>query len=194
MRRVIVAILALGLIGSPVGAQEFLQGFVLNKASTAVTVGNTTTGTTLYSFTVPTATWANFTSQQYGATNLHLKLIGSVSTNPSTGGVGNINVGCNYGGTTATISLANGIAPTANLVAAPVFLDLYLRTTSTGAPQLAGLLQTVSAAGTSFTSGAVVVGTTSITAPQTLTCAWQWASAAATNTVTISTGVLVVGD
>lgn len=204
MRRLIALalLLALPVVAS---AQTLSQGSVLNRATTAVTVANTTTGTTLYSTTIPAALFQNFTPTQAGATALHLRLLGSISTNPSAGSVGNLNIGCNYGGTTATISLANGLLLTQNLSSAVLFLDLWLRTNTSGAPLLTGRLHIPAASITSVNGGvtsngpgqvqaAQVTGTTSITSPQTLACAAQWASAAATNTLTISTGVLVVGD
>jgi hypothetical protein len=92
----------------------------------------------------------------------------------------------------------NGAALTANLSSAPLRLDLWLRqptATNTATPFLLGRMDVVTVQGTTaLPFSAAVSGTTSMTSNQTLTCVWQWASAAATNTVTINSGVLLVGE
>lgn len=205
MRRGLSAVLAVFLLaaslGSPAPAAAQLQlntfpGNTVNLARTAVTVGNTTTATSLYSFSVPARFFQQFRQAQPGAQALHLKLLGTVTTNVSSGGVGNINVGCNYGGTTASIALVNAQALTANLSAVPLSIDLWVRQQGTGlaTPVVYGTMRVQSAATTEIPFAATVVGSTSMAAAQTLTCVWQWASASTTNTMTINHGALVTGE
>ncbi len=205
MRRGLIALLVAipfsTLIGFPDQAAAQLQlntypGNTVNLARTAVTVANTTTATTLYSFSVPARLFQQFRQPQPGAQALHLKLLGTLTTNPSASGVGNVSIGCNYGGTTASIALVNAVAFTANLSSVPLTLDLWVRQqgTALATPVVQGALQLYRTAGTLDAWGASVVGTTSLNAAQTLTCVWQWASASTTNSLTINHGILVTGE
>lgn len=206
MRRGLIAALVVFAFfatwGSPLDratAQQQLNvypGNTMNLARTAVTVSNTAAATTLYSVSVPRTLLQQFRQQQPGAQSLHVKLLGTLSTNVADAAVGPVNVGCNFGGATASISLVNGVSFTANLSSRPVTLDLWLRQQGTGlaSPVLQGAFHLYRAAGTLDSYGASVVGTTSLNAAQTLTCIWQWASAATTNALVINHGALYVGD
>lgn len=196
MRRVLIALVLTLALAVPATAQQQLNvypGAIVNIAGTAVTIANSTTATSMYSTTVPALYFSQFAQPFRGAGALHLKLLGTVTTNVASGAVGTTNLGCNFGGTTATISLVNGSALTANLSAVPWFLDLWVRQQGTGQVVL-GNLEIQSAATTRIPYMASVVGTTSILAPQTLTCVWQWASAATTNSVTINHAVLAIDN
>ena len=197
MRRVLILALLALVLAVPATAQQQLNTYpagIIQLVNTAVTIANTTTATAMFSTTIPATYFGNLFQPFRGGAALHLKLLGTVSTNVASGGVGNTNLGCNYGGTTATISLVNGAALTANLSAVPWFLDLWVRQQGSGQILFGNLeVQTV-AATTRLPYMASVVGTTSMTAPQTLTCIWAWASAAATNTVTINTATLGLGN
>jgi len=205
MRRRVTAVLVVLLLVAGLGcpglaaAQTQMNAFpgnILTLFPTAVTVANTTTATALFSTTIQPLLFQNMRQRLVGASSLHVKLLGTVTTNVASGGVGNINVGCNYGGSAASISLVNASALTANLTTQPVVLDLWLGRQGTGlvSPVLQGRLTVQNAATTELVYSAAVVGTTSMTAAQTLTCVWQWASAATTNSLTINHGRLLVGN
>lgn len=199
MRRLIALGIALALLAAPLvsiaPAQPVLlgPGGLVNSSGASVNLTNSTTATTIYSYSVPASlTQGNFSP-------LHLKLVGTISTNPSSGGVGNMNIGCNYGGSTATISLVNAVAWTPNISSAPFVLDLYLSgytaSQSNGIKEyLHGRFGIVQAAGTETVHSAAVDGTTAVTSAQTLICTAQWASASTTNSLIIRNGKLVVGN
>ena len=197
MRRLIALLLLVALaLAVPASAQQQLNIYpsgIINLAETAVTIANSTTATTLYSTSIPATYYGNLFQPFRGARALHLKMLGTVTTNAPSGGVGTTNLGCNYGGSTATISLVNGSALTANLSAVPLMLDLWVRASGTG-QFLYGRLNVQSAATTLIPYAATVLGTTSMTAPQTLICTWQWASASTTNSVTINAAMLAIDN
>jgi len=203
MRRLFALGCALALVAAlvipapqPADAQAVLTGpgGLINSSGASVTVTNTTTATSLYSYQVP----AGLTQGNFGP--LHLKLLGRVTTNVASGGVGNINVGCNYGGSTASIALVNALALDANMTNTPVTLDLWL--TGYTAAQANGITASLqgrfayqsATAQTEKQMAAQVDGTTALSTPQTITCVWQWASAAATNSLVITNGHLVIGE
>jgi hypothetical protein len=132
---------------------------------------------------------------------LHLVLTGRVTTAQGVGSTGNINVGCNYGGATASIALVNAQTLPGSLVAAPVKLDLWLSGYGTQATAINGWLQgqlavsntQVQNASQSMFNAATDVLTTP-GAPNTIACSWMWGSAAATNSLVITNGHLVVGN
>lgn len=168
--------------------------------NTQVTVANSITSTTLASFTIPMRYFQNLKQPLIGATGLHLVLIGTITTNVGSGAQGAMNLGCNFGGTTASISLINAATTTpAGLVAAPFIVDVRVRASAAvangqflhGMASIAGP-QTGAAAFTSY--AAAVYGTTPTTANQTLSCAWMWGSAAATNALTLNSASLTIGD
>lgn len=198
---VLAALVAVALIGAPTLSVAQLQlntypGNIVTLAPTQVSVTNTTTATTLFSYSVPARLFQQFRQPLPGGSSLHLQLIGTLGTNVSSGGVGNANLGCNYGGSTATIALVNAVAFTPNISAVPLTIDLWLRRQGTGlaTPVLQGRFGVVQTAGTETVHAASVIGTTSLASAQTLTCAWQWASASTTNTLLINHGTLVVGE
>lgn len=197
MRRLIaLACLLTVALAAPATAQQQLNqypGGLLDLVQTAVTIGNTSTATSMYSKTVPAMFFQNLRQPFAGGRALHLKMFGTVTTNVASGAVGTTNLGCNFGGTTATISLVNGSALTANLSAVPWTADVWVRQQGTG-QIVYGTFNVQSAATTTIPYAATVVGTTALTSPQTLACAWQWASAAATNTVTVNTATLAIDN
>ncbi len=196
MRRVLILVLLALVLAAPATAQQSLNtypGGLINIAGTAVTIANTTTATTMYSTTIPATYFGNLFQPFRGSGALHLRLFGTVTTNVSSGGVGNTNLGCNFGGTTATISLVNASALTAALSAAPWLMDVWVR--QQGAGQIVfGSLEVQTAATTRVPYMASVIGTTSNLAAQTLVCTWQWASAATTNSLIINHGVLAIDN
>lgn len=199
MRRLIALGIALALLAAPLVSHAPAQpvllgpGGLVNSSGASVSVTNTTTATSLYSYTIPASlTQGNFSP-------LHLKLVGTVTTNVSAGGVGTLNVGCNYGGSTASISLVNAVSLTAGQVAQPWTIDLWLSgytdLQSNGIKEyLQGRMGLVQAAATETVYSVGVAGTTAVSSPQTITCVAQWASASATNSLVVQNGKLVVGD
>lgn len=201
MRRLLAVGCTLALLAAlvaPVFAQSVLlgPGGLVNTTTASVAVTNTTTATSIYSYTIP----AGLTQGAFAP--LHVALVGRLTTNVATGGVGNVNVGCNYGGTTASIALVNAVAFTANLTNMPIKLDLWLSGYSTASTAINGWLQgrleLALVSGTATTAptiiGAAVDSTTNPGTVNTITCIWQWASAATTNSLVITNGKLVVGD
>lgn len=209
MRRGLIAFVIAGLVlplvigVGPAAAQLQLNTYpsgIVNTVNTAVTIGNTTTATSIYSFSVPARVFQTLKQSLTGSAALHLTVLGSLTTNAASGGVGTVNLGCNYGGTTASIALSNALAPTANLTAMPIRLDLWVRAQGTGTASqwLQGRMEYATVAATAATApvvtNAAVLGTTTITSAQTLTCTWLWASASTTNTVTFNSAVLAIGE
>lgn len=197
MRRLIALALLL-LLAVPAAAQQNLNQYpsgTFDIAPTAVSVTNTAAATTLYTKTVPASISENFHGTKPGATQLHLSLLGTISTNPSAGSTGAANLGCNFGGTTATIALVNGYTFPVGLSSAPLVLDVWVRQQGAG-EVVVGRLQVASVSTTTGNTTAnflsSVIGTTAVTAPQTLACTWQWGSASATNTLTINNGTLAI--
>ena len=198
MRRFGTLVLALCCVlalASPVLAQPQIlgPGGLYNSTGASVTVVNTTTATPIYSYVIPAGlTQGNFTP-------LHVRLFGTLTTNAPGSSVGTVNVGCNYGGTSATISLVNAVTFTANVTNAPITVDLYLTgysatQSNTITVALNGRFGVVQAAGTESVYSAHVDGTTSVGAPQTLQCNWLWASASTTNSVSFRNGSLILGN
>lgn len=184
----------LGLLltwGPAVAQQLVLPGDALSYSTAAVTVGNTTTATNLFSVSIPGFLVAPQKTTITGATSVHVVALGTITTvQGSPGAVGSANLGCNYGGSTATLALINGQTPSDNLISTPIVLDLWLRSTGAATEMLQGNLHV----GSMMPYGAVVSGTTSTSAPQTLLCTWQWQTSNASNTITITSTAVVVGD
>ena len=204
MSRALLLSLLLALTASsPAQGQVLGMGSVLpgGNAAASVSVVNTATAGTLYSVTVPATIFQQFATGQRGATRLHTKLVGYLSTHSTTDSVGRVNLGCNFGGSTATIALLNAFTWPKGLSSVPMTIDLWLAADSAGTGQvLFGQLATGQNTNSDATRNeqntimALVVGTTGMNANRTLTCSWQWASAAALNGVTISNGITVVGE
>jgi hypothetical protein len=192
MRRSLIALTLVLLLAVPAVAQQQLNrypGNIVTVAPTAVTIANSTTATSIFSTTIPRTFLEQFRQPYAGAGALHLKLLGTVTTSLFPGAA---NLGCNFGGTTATISLVNGATLTASLTAAPWFADVWVRAQGTGEVIYGNLeLQTV-AATTRVPFMTMATGTTSLTAAHTMACAWQWASAS--NTLVVNNATLVVGE
>lgn len=197
----VVAMLT-GSLPFPAAAQSTQQlnvfpGNIVSRNTTATTIGNTATATNIFSYNIPARFLEQFRQPFVGAGALHVKLLGVVSTNPGSGtGVGNLNVGCSYGGSTASIALVNALNLPPTLSSAPFQIDLWLRTQgSTPSPVLFGRaeFQTLAASVTSVNM-ASVVGTTSTASANNLNCIWAWASASASNTATINHSLLVIGE
>lgn len=198
MRRFGMLFLALSVtlaLASPALAQPNILGPGGLYASTgaSVTVTNSTTATNIYQFAVPASLFqGNFAP-------LHVQLLGTLTTNAPASSVGTANLGCNFGGTTATVTLINAVSLTANQTTSPVRLDLrltgYSATQSNGITvNLQGRIGIVQAAGTETVYAAQVDGTTALNAAQTITCTWLWASASATNSLVIKNGSLILGN
>lgn len=197
--RVALAVALVAALVTPVLAQPsiFGPGGMVNVTTASVAVTNTVAATTLYTYQVP----AGLAQNAYAP--LHLKLLGVVTTNQGVAAVGAMNIGCNYGGTTASIALSNGQTLTSGLSRAPWMLDLWV-TGYSGAnatTAITGSLQGRFAVG----SGSASVATESVTnaqvdmttpqnVNQTLVCSMQWGSAAATNSLIVTNGVLVQGQ
>ena len=128
--------------------------------------------------------------------------LGRLTPAQGVGSVGAANLGCNYGGATASIALVNGYTFNASLVAQPIKIDLWLNEYGTQGKALNGWLQgrlevnntpvTTNSSAT-IMNAAVDSSTTPVT-PNTLTCTWVWGSAAATNSLVITNGKLIIGD
>lgn len=193
MHRLIALVLPLLLV-APVAAQQQLNvypGNIVNRTTSAVTVATDNTAGTLFSWTIPRTFLAQFARPFVGAGALHVKMLGTITTQALE--VGPANMGCNFGGTTATISLVNGATLTASLSAVPWFADLWVRQLSTG-EIVQGNLEIQTAVNTRVPFMTRVTGTTAITSPQTLACAWQWASASHSNSFIMHNATLVVGE
>ncbi len=190
-----LALLCVWALASPVAAQPQLlgPGGLYNSTGASVTATNIATAVPIYSYAVPASlVQGNFAP-------LHVQLLGTLTTNVASGAVGTVNVGCNFGGSTATITLVNAIAFTANQSASPLKLDLYLTGYSASQANgvtvnLAGRLGIVQAAGTETVYSAQVDGTTAVNVAQTLVCNWLWASAATTNSLSIRNGSLILAN
>lgn len=194
MYRLIALLLLPLLLVTPVWAQQQLNvypGNIVNRTTTAVTVATNNTAGTLFSWTIPRTFLTQFARPFVGAGALHVMMFGTLTTQALE--VGTANMGCNFGGTTATISLVNGATLTAGLSAVPWMGDLWVRQLSTG-EIVHGNLQIQTAVNTRLTFMARVTGTTAITSPQTLACAWQWASASHSNSFIMHNATLVVGE
>lgn len=198
MRRLIRAGLVLLLLAACASSAQAQQvptrsGGIADLVTASVSATNTTLATTLYSKVISPNYFSNFASPIPGSGSLHLRMLGTISTAATPG---TLNIGCNYGGTTATIAVANAFTLAASLNAAPVTLDVWLANvnpapTSTGSQILMGRLAVVGASATETVSNAAVIGTTVPTVNQTLTCAVQWGLA--TGSLIIWNSLLHVG-
>lgn len=208
MRRIgtcILAVLALAALVSPALSQPsvFGPGGTIYVTTASKSVNNTVAETALFTYTVP----AGLTQGNYAP--LHLRLLGVVTTNQGVGATGAMNVGCNFGGSTASLAMANGFTLPGSLVRAPLTMDVWLNgyqgaaasTSITGAIQgrmTVGLTQLSSGASAGIASEAVLNSqadsTTRQNTSQILTCVMRWGSAATTNNLIITNGVLVQGN
>lgn len=211
MRRGLIALLIVGLVlppmleVRPVAAQVQLNTYPSGPVdinNTTVTVANTAAATTLYTKSIPPRYFQNLKQPLAGAGALHLVLLGTITTNQGVSAPSSMNIGCNYGGTTASIALANAYTFNASMVAQPVKIDLWLNQYATQGTAINGWLQgrleVANTQTTTFSSATImnagVDSTTLNTTPQVITCVFQWGSAAATNSLVITNGKLIVGD
>lgn len=148
---------------------------------------------------------------------LHLTLHGSISTNIASSSVGTLNMGVNYGGGSsgvASLALANALVLDRNLASVPVQIDVWMSpvatATATAIPGAGAcffyMSATLKVATASFTgvlgAGPTVVdahvcgtsGGAFLASAQQLNVIANWASASATNALSIYRGVLVIGE
>ena len=190
-----VALLSVLALVSPVLAQPALLGPGGLYASTgaSVTAVNSNAAVQIYGYSIPASLFqGNFAP-------LHVRMTGVLGTNVADSSVGTVNMGCNFGGSTATLTLINAVAFTANQSDSPVTIDLYLSgysaTQSNGTTvAFSGRVGIVQAAGTETVYSDAVDGTTARNVAQNLVCNWRWASASTTNTLIIKNGSLIVGN
>lgn len=202
MKRGLALVLALAL-AAPASAQVLGLGESLpgSYRPGSVSVVNTATAGVIYSVSVPAKLFGQFKGTTRGASRLHVGLLGYLSTHETTDSVGRVNLGCNYGGANATLALLNAFTWPKGLSSVPMRIDLWLASNSGSNGQIL-FAQLATGQNTNSTATrneqniimALVVGTVDMNVNQTLTCSWQWASAAALNGVTISNGITVVGD
>lgn len=203
MKRGLALVLALAL-AAPASAQVLGLGESLpgSYRPGSVSVVNTATAGIIYSVSVPASVFGQFKGRGRGAARLHVSLLGYLSTHNTTDSVARVNVGCNYGGANATLALLNAFTWPKGLSSVPLTIELWLASNSGSNGQIL-FAQLATATNTNITVAtgnaqntmmALVIGTVDMNVNQTLTCSWQWASAAALNGVTISNGITVVGD
>lgn len=215
MRRMLGLALALCLALLPItpAAAQYATigpGGVVNFSTASTTCVNTATACTLYSYTIPQGLVATMSLAPATATTtvpniltsppLHFTARGLLSTQSSPG---TLNVGVNFGGSTATLALVNGITPIASLVQQPVTLEVWLAPlitgTDTGAntvvmsARLAYQNGTTIALASETTFNAAVLGTTSVRSAQTLSILWRWTTASNTNAISLHQRLLQVG-
>lgn len=114
-----------------------ISGGVLGCDYASRSFSNTVAASNLYQFVVPgaytatqtlaptlsaTVTGWNWTS----SIPLHFRALGTFTSAQGWGSPGTINMGVNYGGTTASVALINGHGLSGSLVDAPWRLDVYL--------------------------------------------------------------------
>lgn len=216
MRRMLGLVLAICLTVLPV-TPAFAQymtvgaGGIVHFSTASSTCVNTATACTLYSYTIPQGLMATGTIAPATATTtvpnistsptLHFVGRGVLSTQSSPG---TLNVGVNFGGSTATLALVNGITPVASLSNQPVTLEVWVNPlvtgTDTGAntvvlsARLAYQNGATAALASETTFNANVVGTTSVRSAQTLSILWRWTTASNSNAITLYQRTLGVGN
>lgn len=227
------ALLAIALLIAPttVSAQNLdgpnfftpaqISGGVLGCDYASRSLENTVQPVNLYQFVVPgaytatqtltptisatTSTW-NWTS----SIPLHFRMLGTITSNQGWDSPGTVNMGVNYGGINASLSLVNGHAISGSLIDAPFRLDVYLMpyasaTTGGGASNMIGSNIQRSGRmwaefwyatftrnqGTGFAGVAPVnptfatftTGTFPVSSATQFNVEWRWASAAHTNSI-----------
>jgi hypothetical protein len=216
MRRMLGLALALCLALTPV-APAYAQfatvgpGGVVDYSTASTTCVNTATACTLYTYTIPQGLVATGTIAPATATTtmpnvstsppLHFVARGVLSTQSTPG---TINVGVNFGGSTATLALVNGVSPTASLALTPVTLEVWVSPVKTATDTAANTVvvnarlayQVGTAIGTAseVTFNANVVGTTSVRSAQALSVLWRWTTASNTNAITLYQRTLGIGN
>lgn len=190
----------------PVASAQFGitgPGGVVNYTTASVTCTNTTAACTLYSTTVPAglmATGSIASSTTIGTPpGLHLIMLGTLNT-PSSGQIGTINLGANFGGSTATLTLLNGHtpAPPGALTTVPIQIDVWISDIATATTAntvwLRGRVAYVAASGTETVVNSQVLGTTALNVAQTLAVNWNWGSASNTNALNLYNQQLIIGN
>lgn len=228
MRRRLIAVLLMVLLGvglaSPAHAQFPTVAHGIAYATAAsVSAANTLSSVRLFEYNVPAGLYATgsrssvqgtvtLTNVVVAPASIHLRLLGSLQTNQGVGSVGNLNLGANFGGSTATIALVNARAPQHSLSAVPLQIDVWVQpiaTATTGntvwlTGRVTWGLESVgdadqnhgSAANATITTfNASVLGTTSLqNAVTNLVVNAQWGSASRTNSLNIYSGVVKIGE
>ena len=210
-----LALLALVLIALPftAGAQiPMIANGIVTATNASVNSANTTAETLLFQYTLPAAMLASWTTSNaaFASVPLHLKLNGYIQS--TTTGAGTL--GVNLGGSTATMLVANAMIINSGNTVNPWHLDVWispiatLTTTSctdvigscNRSIYMSGRMAYGKQSGSSETlasesvSNGLVLGTTAMNQPQTLTVLWRWSAAASANTLNIMNGTLVVGE
>jgi hypothetical protein len=202
MRRIVSLVGLLCLVLAPLGAgaQSTFPvpgvGGIIAEQRGTVTVFNSTTATSLFNVSLPSA---------YAALPLHLKLVGSITTNGAGTGVtgiqstGPVLLTMNYGGSTASVTIMNTAALNWGYASAPVQIDIFMRprgATDTLTQFVAGTFSVASAAATptQLFGGTVQGSTNPLTGPKNFTVNWQWASGSAGNGIRIESGLLMIGN
>ena len=216
MRRLsaLAFLIALTLSAGPVAAQQQYTtpgpGGVIAQSGASVSCTNTTTACTLWTYTIPqgffaTARQTNQTPAVGVSPPLHLSMRGLLTTNTGTGVTGTLNVGVNFGGTTATIALVNGYTVLDNYSNRPVFLDVWLQPLATAVSANTMTLYGTLRVGADATTGTVllatetsfnasVIGTTTLNVARTLAVNWLWGSASQTNAARFYQRSLQIGN
>lgn len=238
MRRMLGVALALVLLAAPflASAQTFpIVGpsgtLVYSMASFSVT--NKVTPTTIFKYIVPagytaTASAVPLTgsSELYTESRsstpiatapqpLHLQMIGNLTTNQGIGSPGTFDIGVSFGGTSATIALANATTLPGSCTNVPVMLDVWIspiatasgtQTLSNSAVYLAGrmflppgtgqgpLCPTSGVFASQTVVNAAVLGSTNLASPTRLNVEWKWASASQQNSITWFNRILKIGN
>lgn len=205
----LVAVAVAAALVSPVFAQPsiFGPGGTIYVTTSSATLSNSVASMSLFSYQVP----AGLAQGNYAP--LHLRLLGVITTAQGVGSTGALNIGCSYGGssTSASIALANALVLPGSLVRSPWKLDLWLNgyTGAAASTSITGALQgrlavamPVGVAGTSYPAGlateavvnAQVDSSMTQGVNQVLSCEARWGSAATTNALTVINGVIVQGN
>lgn len=224
LRLILAATLAILALAAPLVGPASAQVVVgpqrlLDYTAASVTAVNTTGAVTLYSYQIPPGFVATGTrgNAVVAGPPLHLGLVGLLTTNQGVGAAGAINIGVNYGGSTATIALANARVLDGSMTNVPVTIDVWLSPIATPANinatptgqntvLLTGQIAYASNLGASTVVGipanfatvtslnAGVIGSTKLNVAQTLSVIWQWASGSNSNSFSVYRGTLRQGD
>ena len=155
LRRTVAALLAMILMIAPgvavaqnVDGPNFftpaqVSGGVLGCDYASRSVANSVQPTQFYQMVVPGAYTATQTltptlSSTVSSWNwtssvpLHMRMLGTITSNQGVDSPGTVNMGINYGGTNASLSLVNGHPISGSLIDAPFRLDVYLMPYASG--------------------------------------------------------------
>ena len=197
-----------------------VSGGVLGCDFASRSFSNTVLASNLYQYVVPgayvatqtltptlsaTVTGWNWTS----SVPLHFRMLGTFTTNQGWDSPGTINLGINYGGTNASLSLVNGHAISGSLTDSPWRLDVYLlpfasSTTGGGTSSMVGAVSRTGrlwaefryatftrsqgagynlSATTPVYFASYITGNFPVASPAQFNAEWRWASATQTNSI-----------